>query len=327
MVRIDSVIRSFRKTRLSYWLKQGWPWPLAGVLLTYLFVTSDWTGVLRAFREVHLLPFILILLGYFVIQLVVDCWGIVYSLKQFGIKVPFAQVCFARGTASLLAVGHYAAGQGMLAHYLCCDRYVSSWVVASVILFMSVVDFFCVVCLAFLSALGLSVSTSSFLLVIASYVLWVGTISFIGLVVFLGWWRVIIPRANFIVWPVRRTLVWMRRNPLFSSFKHANIIIWVRVVLARIPVHLGMVFFAYLALRTFTKGVPLQEFMLVYPLSLLLAILPITPAGLGTTQVATVELLRDFASREVLVAYSILWTMGILVLKVMMGFYCLYKRR
>lgn len=325
MANNSFVIRVFRDNQLNYWLRRVLPWFLAVAFFAYLFITSDWVGVLRALDQVRLFSFLCVLLGYFVVQFVADCLGIAYSLKLFKINIPYGQIFIARGIASLFAMVHYSAGQGALPLYLYRVRQVPLWRIASVVLFLTFIDLYWVIFFSCLGALVIGRSMATFLQATADYLLRIDLILLVGLAVYLILWLVVIPRADLLVWPVKKLLVRLKKSPLFSSFEQASIRTYLRIALARMPVHISMVFFSYLALRTFTSQVPVRVFVLVYTLSLLIAVLPITPAGLGTTQVAVVELLREFASREVLLAYSLLWVVGILALKLLVGVYCLHK--
>ena len=326
MVYFKSAINILHGNPFYRWVRGSVPWVAVGVLFVYLFLTSDRFGVLRAFNQMNWLSFFFVLLCYFIFQFIIDCLGIIYTLKQFNLYVPTFKVFAARGITFLFTVVHYSVGQGALPFYLSRTGHLSLWATSSAILFLTLIDFYWVVFLSFLGALGTIGGSTQFLLIVADYILRIDLALFVVLALFICFWRVIVPRADVFFQPIQKILAWFGQNPLCSAFRQASLRTYWQVAMVRISLHLSMIFFSFLALKTFTPDVPSRVFVLVYPLTLFIGTLPITPAGLGTTQIAIVELLRDFATRETLLAFGMMWGLSIVVLKVLLGILFLYKK-
>jgi uncharacterized membrane protein YbhN (UPF0104 family) len=73
------------------------------------------------------------------------------------------------------------------------------------------------------------------------------------------------------------------------------------------------------AFAAFGIATPLPEFVTGVLLVALVGAIPVAVAGLGTTQAAFVYLFAPFASREVLLAMSLVLSAGLLTLRALMG--------
>lgn len=312
--------------RPRLWLRRGVPWLVAGALLAYLFAASDWREVVTALNRVNFVLFFLVVLSYVCVHFIVDCLGTAYTLRQFKLGVPLGQVLAARGVSFLLAVVSYPVGQGALPVYLHRTQRLPLWATSGTILLLTFVDFFWVVLLSFLGSLVIARSAAAPGLAVADYVWQMDLVFVVTLLLFLFFWLVIIPHAGFFGQPVRRALTWIGHRPLFAAFRQAGLRTYWQIALVRVPVHLSVIFFSWLALRAFTPSVPFAAFVFVYPLALLVGVLPITPGGLGTMQVVVVEFLSGFAAREVLLAFSVLWMLSVMALRVLVGVYYLRRR-
>lgn len=98
----------------------------------------------------------------------------------------------------------------------------------------------------------------------------------------------------------------------------------------RIPIHFTIIISMYIVLKTFGVTVPFTKILGNIPLCFFLGTLPITPGGLGTTNVAMVELLYRYVSgpifaaglvtpQEMLFTATLLWMFANYSLKVIVG--------
>jgi hypothetical protein len=75
----------------------------------------------------------------------------------------------------------------------------------------------------------------------------------------------------------------------------------------------------WLALRVFGIEIPLLNVLVYVPIITFIGVVPITVAGLGTVQAATVYLFNPYASEARILAFSLLLTLAISSVRALMG--------
>jgi uncharacterized membrane protein YbhN (UPF0104 family) len=138
------------------------------------------------------------------------------------------------------------------------------------------------------------------------------------------------PRLRYVVWTVAALLpvylaiiAWRPRvlasRELFAPLFELGLRGHLLASLARVPHVLAMMFAHFAIMRSFGVAVPITTAALYIPIIFVVAVLPISVQGLGTTQVVAVNLLASFApSREAVLAYSlclqVLWTLALAII-------------
>jgi uncharacterized membrane protein YbhN (UPF0104 family) len=198
-----------------------------------------------------------------------------------------------KAAAYLVNLVNYNVGSGSIALWLKRRMGIPFLQAASSVLFINVVD--AAVLVAFMAATlpvlvpPMSSAVSGIVgltaLLVAGHLLyWRGGFDFLLLGAFRGW-------------------------PLFKSFREARAVHYLKLAAIRAPFDLLFILNHWLALRAFGIEVPFLIVLAYVPILTFIGIVPITVAGLGTVQAATVFLFRDYAPEASLLAFSLLLTL------------------
>src|SRR5262249_53821762 len=252
-------------------------------------------------------------------------------LSRFAVAVRFSELLPARCVSYLFSLVNYNAGQAGLALFLKRSKGVSFFKTLGSIFFVTAVDLYWVIGLAFLGSFFLPMSVKGFEL--QEWVRRVGYIAFLALILHLAFWRgwfgkVLPKRWHFSFGD------WLRGRHLFQPFHHAKLLDYLKVALLRFPLHLIIVSSIWFLVRIAGASIPFRAIVGAVPLVLLLGAIPITPGGLGAVQVATVELLKDYVvippqyqatvhPTQLLLALSLAWMVLNYLLKALAGVFCL----
>lgn len=247
-------------------------------------------------------------------------WGLTFLVyladslaiwKTFGwfvAKLSFKEVLVVRGATYLLALVNYALGQGAIVYFVKRSRGVPvSRGTAAVLLIMGIN----VLMLLALASLGLVFvpETNRVLgLIVAG--------AYAGLAVYLVL-VVVKPR-------------WLTSKPIFDVLLNAGLSGHLKAMAARTPHILSLLALTYTSMRAFNIEVPPGQAILCLPVVYFVAVLPISPQGLGTTELMMTTFFAKFApgssqaEREAAVVASSLATRVIAMsVQVAIGFLCL----
>lgn len=265
------------------------PWLVALALLVFLVLQVEPDSLRDAFRHG---PW-LILAAYIVLEVVValpaDAFGTREALAAAGVERPWSEVLLARGASYLLGLLSYVAGQGGMGFYLARSGVPVGRSAGAVLLLMIANGIVLVVLGAVSLALELArgtlqgVRTDLLLLTVAAAL--GGTLAYL-LVIALR------PR-------------WLERYSLLAPLFEAGLGGHLRAILARFPHMLLLALLHWGAFRIWGIAVPLVRGLALNPIVLLVAALPVTPGGLGTTQALQVLFFSAYASAPVVLAFSL----------------------
>jgi uncharacterized membrane protein YbhN (UPF0104 family) len=296
------------------------PWGVAALVLVYVFSHTSGQALADALGRVSLWRFALVLLGLTVGALLADAWVIWLALRATAQHVErdaadaarpalaYRDVFLVRGASALLSLLSYGAGQGGVMYFLYRRHGVSVAAGASAVLLATAAS---MAVLALLSGLGILAGAIPDRPEIRA-VAWVALAAvpaYVGLVA---------ARPRFLL-----------RHQLFRALFAVRPLALVRVLGARV-LHLGVLITGHwLVMHLFGIAVPPAAALLRLPAMFMVAALPISPAGLGTTQAAAITLFSshagapDQAAREATVlAYSLSCHVAGVVLLVLVGLVC-----
>jgi hypothetical protein len=292
-----------------------YPWLLAIAILAILFVKIplyDFHNIITK-RNVSYLSFYVIF--QILVVLLADAYATRISFAVTGVRVRFAITFFARGATYLVGILNYALGQGAMGIYLnrCGIKAIQG---TGVILFMIIINLGVLILVA---CLGLLIGDDLPNALSATMSL-VGLVSFASIVVYL----VIVAKCpRFLHHYAMLTPLWDAglRGHLFAAA-------------GRLPHVLILVLTHWGAMRLWGIHVPLSIGVMMVPIVLFIAALPITPAGLGSVQGIQVILFSPYAnaltpearSAEVLVFSLVYYCLGV-SFQVLLGFYCWRRLR
>jgi len=114
----------------------------------------------------------------------------------------------------------------------------------------------------------------------------------------------------------------LARRPLLAPLFDAGIRGHALAMLGRLPHVSVMVLGHWAAMRAWGIPVPLGLGVTIMPLVVIASVLPISPAGLGTTQAALVYFLQDHAAKSVVLAFGVVHFVYGIAASLLVGLVC-----
>jgi uncharacterized membrane protein YbhN (UPF0104 family) len=264
-------------------LKRILPWVVSLGLLAYLGWTTDLPRVWDAFQRVPALPFALLAVGGTLVAFLWDTLCVTVVFRRFNAPVGFREMLPLKGASYLLNIINYNAAMGGMALYLRRVRGVSFLESASSLLFMNVLDVFLLCALIGVGLLVSGDAAGAALSPVAREGLaWV--VAVFGLL--LDW------NAGLDFLVLGRLRSWR----IFHAFRLARLADWAWLAALRLPMVLLYVTISWLYAGLFGIDVPFASMVLLQPIVIFVGTVPITIAGLGTTQVVMRAVYGPFAS-------------------------------
>jgi uncharacterized membrane protein YbhN (UPF0104 family) len=295
------------------WLVRVVPWIIALGILAYVIARVPHDALLDALSQVSVWRLGLLALGFGAALLAADSLALwaAFKISVAAPRVPYWSVIQMRGASHLLAQVSYAAGQGSLVYFLRRRHGVPMTTGAGALVLANG---------AFIIVMALAMGTGLLAGAVPDRpeLRWVAAVVTVAVPLYLA----------LLVWRpgplVRRRLL----APLFRAGARGSL----RVASAR-AVHLGVLIGGHmLAMRLFGVEVPVVVALAGLPVLFLVGALPISPAGLGTTQAAAITLFGAFApggseaSRHaVLLAYSLSFQIAVTAVMMSVGLVCLRR--
>ncbi|MFH2008081.1 MAG: lysylphosphatidylglycerol synthase domain-containing protein [bacterium] len=281
------------------------PWLIAIALLTWVFWGIPLGKFMGALSQGQFSWFIPAMALCMISIFFADCLAISKTFSWFTTDFPYREVLPIRGASYLLSVINYNLGQGALVLFAKRAKGVTIGRATGTVLMLMGIN---LVVLLILSAVGLFIADAPRALAFRPWVL--------GLM------------GAFVVYLVAITWkpAFLARVSLAEPMLNAGLRGHLAAVAVRVP-HLSLVLFAhYIAMRAFGIEPPLHVFASTMPFVMLMSTIPISPQGLGTTQVAAVYFFApyaqgDAATREAtILAYSLTTSVMAILFMLTMGF-------
>lgn len=306
------------------------PWLLCAALFVFLFQKIPPDRLWVALQNIRVGPLVFWSVLYFAMVLYGDCLSLHYVFKRFVAPMRFAEVRRVRGSSFLLAVVNYLLGQAALAYYA-KKKYRASLSKAFG-------------AMSFVTTLDLLLVLSSGLLVLGfvpgmakKFNLAVWPVRFVFLALWAAYtaWGVFWSRINderLRRLQHNKILHWILQHNVFLIFRQASFKDYALLLLMRLPLLFVVIIGVDLAFLPFGASASLSEVFLFGPLILLVSSLPLTPAGLGTSQMLMIEFFSSSIAtsqtsyadaRELVFAASLIWTLANQTLKLIYGALCL----
>jgi hypothetical protein len=287
-------------TKRAHRLRRLAPWLSAAVLLSVLFARVDFAATAQAFARADWTRFVLCALPFVSFWLVLDACSLSRLIARFHRPIALREMLRLRGGTYLFLALSYDAAQAALALALSRSLRIPLLALGGTFLFYYAVDVATIAALGSLGALALPGVPGAALqrtlaallaLVIGAFLVgaWLGRRS--GARV-LG----TLERAT-----PRDVAEWLGWRALF---------------------HVSFVGFSAATLPAFDIHVPLAALVACVPVTLSIAALPITVAGLGSAQLAMIALYGGFADEAAIVAYSLAHSASLIALRLPIGVAC-----
>jgi hypothetical protein len=284
-------------------------WAVTAAALGWSFWKTPIGEVLAALK--HAAPWTVpAILGTIVLIYLADSFAMWKTFGWFLADLPFQDVLIVRGATYLLAVINYSVGQGAIVYFVHRARGVPVMRgVATVLLIMGTN----LIVLLVLVTAGLAVGGARPPALGA-----VVGVAWAGLAVYVA---IVIARPRFLA-----------SRPLFDVLLSAGLTGYLKAIVVRLPHVAAVIAFQLVALRSLSVAIPLGTALVTLPVVMLIAVLPISVQGLGTTQVAMNFFFAQFVPHAmgrpeaVINAASFTAQFISFVFQVVTGFVCLRTR-
>jgi uncharacterized membrane protein YbhN (UPF0104 family) len=245
----------------------------------------------------------------FVIYLA-DSFAIWKTFGWFLAQLSLTDVLLVRGATYLLAAINYNVGQGAIVYFV--HRVARVPVIrgiATVLLIMGIN----VLALLFLATFGLAAAPA-----VPHAVKLIVAVAYVGLAVYVA---AVIAKPR-----------WLASRPLFDVLLGAGLGGHARALLVRLP-HIAILFvFQIVMMRGFGVAVPILQAIAALPVVYLIAVLPISVQGLGTTQATMIYFFARYApgdshaQQAAVLTASLVGQAGTLAFQIVLGLACLKSR-
>jgi uncharacterized membrane protein YbhN (UPF0104 family) len=281
------------------------PWLVALAILVFLVREVRLDALREAFRHGAWVALSLYIVLETLVALPADAFGTREALAAAGISRPWSEVLLARGASYLLGLLSYVAGQGGMGFYLARGGVPAARSAGAVLLLMIANG----IVLVLLGAAGLAVELGDLEGVRTDLLVLTIAAALAGILVYL------------IVIAVRPR--WLERYSLLAPLFEAGIGGHLRAILARFPHMLLLAALHWGAFRIWGIPVPFTRGLALNPIILLVAALPVTPGGLGTTQALQVLFFSPYGSAPAVLAFSLVHHVIGLIVQAAVGLGCL----
>jgi hypothetical protein len=224
------------------------------------------------------------------------CWDTLvlkYVIGWFHGDVPYRDLLPVRASSYVVGFFNTNAGRGTLAAYLWRRLDAPFLALGSTVIFLVLTEYTQLVVWALLGVFAFRSDITASVLSVA--------------VVVAALWLVIIGYTRLKVTP-RRAIAWLfapRDWQLFQTFRRAEAIRYVEVVLLRAPMFAVSLCAHYYGAHAFGIHIPFGQMLTFLPVIFMAAALPVTVAHLGTTQAAWIFFFGAYASAPRLLAFSL----------------------
>ena len=320
----------------SAWLKnlqRVLPWIVAVAIFAWMFHRIPPGQMLQAFRHVPPIPFALYSIIYVLTVAGLDCWALKTVISQFEGPITMKEVWPSRCVSYLPSLVNYNAGQAALAAYIKKTKGYSFFKTLGNVFFVTATDLYLIICFAFIASFFVDISLKG-----TSLTRWIQTVGYVAFAAFflhLAFWH----RWFAKIFPAKIHFAfgdWIRGRHLFSAFHQAKLKDYFKVALHRLPLHLIFISNMWVTVRLFGATIALRDVFGSVPIVFLFGALPLSPGGLGVSQAATIELLKNkiaspyfatgsMGAEETLLALSLGWLCANYLLKALLGLYYFRK--
>ncbi|MFH1654672.1 MAG: lysylphosphatidylglycerol synthase transmembrane domain-containing protein [Pseudomonadota bacterium] len=303
------------------------PWIVTILIFFFIFREYPPSKIWGATKHLKLLHFSLFAVVYFFVMYLFDSVVITRTVKLFSKPVKLKDVILGRGITYLIMVINYAASQATFAYYLKRRYKIPISQSLSIFFFMIVIDLFWLINFAFLGTFLQHITYNG--IDFGEYVRMISLILYLSLILWIGFWRGWFDRL-IRVKILNGAMHWVRSKKAFAVFRKATVSDYMKVCLMRLPLHMMILIGMYLAVKTFGVTIPFIKILCYIPIVFIIGSLPITPGGLGTTNVAMVALMSPYISgdviasgevskAEIMLAISLIWMFANYFMKAITG--------
>ncbi|OVE82010.1 hypothetical protein BVY03_01815 [bacterium K02(2017)] len=307
------------------------PWVFCLLIFGYLFYQIPPKELLAALKLVHIFEFTFYVVLYFFIVHLFDCLTIKIFISRFSTLITHKESWIVRGVSYLIMILNYHAAQGAFAVYFKKTHQASIFKTLGTLAFISMMDFILVLSCALVTLSFSDVAYKGY--DIKSYILGIAPTIYIGYLLWILFWKNVdkpyLDRIkNF------KLINWVLKHNTFLIFREASYKDYLLLFICRAPMILVIIGGFKLGLMAFQVDIDLESLYLYNPIILFISTIPITPAGLGTGQILTIEFFQNVVTsplfekgiitpQSILLTSSLLWVIANQIIKAIFGAICL----
>jgi len=259
------------------------PWLVALGAFAYIFATTDIERLLATAASAEWGRFWFAAFGLYLMLFVVDAYGVYWVYRRHHVPgIRFADVLPARGTSYLLGILNYAAGSAAMAFYFKRKFGVGVIEGGASLLLLMLVDLGIVISAVIIGGAMLPPEWAQWAVVIR----FVGAAFALGVVAHIVFWR-----ARWSWGPLEA----IRNHPSFRGFRDATVVDYLTLIVVRAPVTIMYVLLHVATLSAFHISIPWARMLVYVPIQMFIAVVPISPSGLGTINVVQRYLYTPYA--------------------------------
>jgi uncharacterized membrane protein YbhN (UPF0104 family) len=262
------------------------PWVVAIGIFAYILSSTDLEALRSSAASARWMQFWCVSFGLYAVIFATDSFTVWWMYRRFHVpQIRYRDVLPARGASYFLGILNYAAGSAAMAFYFKKRFRVGFLEGGASLLLLMLVD---------LGLVTLAVLIGGSMLPAE----WTGaTVATIG--GFALTWNLVIRclAGAFVAAAVAHIVFWrapwswgplerIREIPTFAGFRRATVLDYLKIGVIRTPVTILYILMHGLTLTAFHIHVPWAQMMVFVPIQMLIAVIPISPSGLGTVNLA-----------------------------------------
>jgi uncharacterized membrane protein YbhN (UPF0104 family) len=286
------------------------PWAVAAAILWLLLTRIDASALLAGARDADLRVFVPAVLSGVAAWFLLESAAFAYLFSRFNAPLTWREARSLRALTYLLTPINWNLGTAAIILHLRRSKGIPALDATSSLALYGLID---ALALFGLTAVGVAAQPSSPGLRTMGWVargLLAAQIAF--LVVFVARW----PRQG---WATRLRSLRLFRSHARATWRDVGVLLAIRAVYFA-----GFVVFFWAGARAFGVAAPLAHMAAVVPVILMVAAIPITPAGLGTQQAAMLALLAPYGSEAEILAFGLAYPVALVFARLPLA--ALYSR-
>ncbi len=271
--------------------KTALQWIVALGIIAFLFRSVAWDEVVAAARGADLTMLIAVSFAACFVWFLLDSSAIAYLITRFQEPLPRRDARSMRALSYIIALVNWNLGNGAIIVHLRHSRDMPMKQSLATFLFYTWIDAFV---LTSLTILGIVVTGKTEIIAVAA----VAGAILAGLLVMMTILRTDQPQWAW--------LQGLRTGVLANAMRRATLTDFGVVGGVRVLYFSIFVVYFLVGMRAFGAELPVMYLVATVPIILVMSVLPVTPAGLGTQQAAMLYCFRPYASDAAILAFGLL---------------------
>jgi uncharacterized membrane protein YbhN (UPF0104 family) len=321
----------YHPPRVKKLIKLILPWLLCVAIFAYIFSKTPPRELWASLQHASLALLASYTVLYFFFAHTLDCLTIKHFISRFATPIAHKESWIVRGVSYLFMIFNYYAAQGAFAIYFKKTHKAPIAKTLGTLAFINSMDLMLIVTYAAIAVWF--APASSFQNQLKTTVMTVSLVVYTVYFLFVLFWKK--AESPFIVKHKKwRFIRWLLDHDIFMVFREAKLRDFMTLVVYRLVFTFIAISVFNLSLFVFNARIAWNDLYLYLPFIFLIGSLPITPAGLGTSQFLVIELFQNrvygdlitnqiMTPQSLLLTASLVWIVANQILKVVFGSVCL----